>query len=264
MTILIILALLGVVAVYAVFFLLFKLVWILMKKDTNKWPLIWAGVSTVLFGIVLGGAAAWSVYKVVSPFRGMIERYSANPEPVYGQHVYTDPIYRFQLTALNGMDFSEWVEFDDLDAKIGVDMNTFKKVSSAEEKQAIDAAFTGAILLRQDEVDEGHPLQPLREALISAENSRKSLEILSQEDFTVDGYPAMFVTARARSNSGKQMFFAMSAIADSYQQVFYVIAFSADTPEASANALQLARSLQLENGSPLPAPATEAPAAEGK
>ena len=225
MTILIILALLGVVAVYVVFFLLFKLVWILMKKDTNKWPLIWAGVSTVLFGIVLGGAAAWGVYKVVSPFRGMIERYSANPEPVYGQHVYTDPIYRFQLTALNGMDFSEWVEFDDLDAKIGVDMNTFKKVPSAEEKQAID---------------------------------------VSQEDFTVDGYPAMFVTARARSNSGTQMFLAMSAIADSYQQVFYVIAFSADTPEASANALQLARSLQLENGSPLPAPATEAPAAEGK
>ena len=39
MTILVILFLLGITAVYAVFFLLFKIIWMILKKSSNKWPL---------------------------------------------------------------------------------------------------------------------------------------------------------------------------------------------------------------------------------
>ena len=269
MTLLVILALLAVVAVYAVFFLVFKLIWILLKKNSNKWPLIWAGVCTVVFGVLFVGFTAWGVYKVVSPFKGMITRLQNNPQPVYGERVYTDPVYRFDLDVFNGMDFSNWMEFDDIDAKVGVDMNAFRNYPSDEEEDANERQFMAVLLLRQDDVDEGHPLQALREALASTDH-RQDLEILSQEDFTLDGYPAMFATGRAYARNGKRMFLAVTAVADAYRQVFYVIAFSPDYPEAVENATQTARSLRLENGSSLPgetAPAlpqeeAAAPAAE--
>ena len=63
MTILVLLALLGVVAVYAVFFLLFKIIWMILKKSSNKWPLILAGVATVLLGTVTALSAYYGVKK---------------------------------------------------------------------------------------------------------------------------------------------------------------------------------------------------------
>ncbi len=251
MTVLIILALLGVVIVYAVFFLLFKLLWMILKKNSNKWPLILSGICTIVFGIVLGALAGWGVYKVVSPFRGMMARLDDNPAPVYGERVYTDPIYRFELDVFNGIDFSEWMDFDDLDVKIGVDMNAFKKNQTDAEEDQNERQFVGAVILRQEDADEGHPLQPLREALASTDH-RQDLEVLSQEDFLMDGYPAMFVTGRVYARNGKRLFVALNAMSDEYRQVFYVIALSADLPESAETAIQTARSLRLENGLALP------------
>ena len=258
MTLLIILALLSLLAVYAVFFLLFKLVWILMKKNSNKWPLIWAGVSTVIFGTVLIGLSAWGVYKVVSPFRGMLGRLSENPTPVYGERIYTDPVYRFQLNVFNGMDFSEWMELDDVNVKIGGDMNSFRDFTSPEEKEAAEKEFVAVILLRQEDVDDGHPLQDMREILASLDNQRRDVEILSQEDFLADGYPAMLVTGRIYTRDGQPIFFSISAIADVYQQVFYAVSFSPENPTAVEYAEKTVRSLRLENGSSLPAAADPA------
>lgn len=251
MTLLIILALLGLVITYAVFFLLFKIIWILLKNPSNKWPLIWAGISTIAFSIAFVAMTAWGVYKVISPFKGMISNLSENPTPIYGERIYTDPIYRFQLDVFNGMDFSDWIEIDDLDVKIGVDMNVFKETTSPEEKEQNEKNFMGVLLLRQDEVDEGHPMEALRKALSSTDN-RRDVEILSQEDFMIDGYPAIFATGRLSARNGNQVFTAVTAIADAYQQVFYVISFAPETPEAISYATQTARSFRLENGSSLP------------
>ena len=89
MTTLVILFLLGAVTVYAVFFLLFKVLWIILKKSSNKWPLILAGISTVLFGIAAVGTLAWGTYKIISPFRGMIERYDEkSPLNLWQHHLY--------------------------------------------------------------------------------------------------------------------------------------------------------------------------------
>ncbi len=253
MTLLVLLGLLAVAAMYAVFFLLFKLLWVILKKDSNKWPLIWAGISTVLFGIVLSALAAWGIYKVISPFSGMMDRFSENPAPVYGERVYTDPVYRFQLDVFDGMDFSEWMEFDDVDIKLGLDTNFLKDNQSQEEKEANDQKTIAALLIRQSDVDEGHPLQDLRQGLASAANRRRDVEISSQEDLTIDGYPAMFVAGKVFTNQGVVLPFWLTAVADSYQQVFYVVTFALqENPTAEAYALQTARSLQLENGSALP------------
>ena len=263
MTLLFILAaLLTVAVIYALFFLLFKLIWILLKKDSNKWPLIWAGVSTAVFGILLSAVMAWSVYKVISPFRGMIERFSANPTPVYGERIYTDPVYRFELDVFNGMDFSEWMEFDDIDVKVGFDTNLLKKESPSSSNQAVNTFF-GAILFRQSDVDEGHPLEELRKNLNTFSNNRREMEILSEENVTVDGYPALFITGKAFGNRGESIPFWLNAISAPYEQVFYVITFIVETNNAELNVLaanqaqQMARSLRLENGASLP-PATDA------
>lgn len=254
------LLLLGIVAVYAVFFLVFKLIWILIKKEGNKWPLIWAGICTVLFGIFISAVTAWGVYKVVSPFRGMMNRYSANPAPVFGEHVYTDPLYRFQLDVFDGMDFSEWMEWDDVDVKLGVDTNVFK---TDADRPTQDGSMLAAVLLRQNDIDvnEEHPLEDLRQWLVSAGNSR-SVQILSQEDFTVNGLPAMFITAQAFGNRGEVIPVWMTAMAAPHGQVFFVATFvvqqtGQDNEEAAAKAKQMALSLRLENGEALPLPATE-------
>ena len=71
MTTLIILLLVAAVAVYAVFFLLFKVIWIILKKSSNKWPLILAGICTILFSGAVIGTAAWhskyDIYITYSP-----------------------------------------------------------------------------------------------------------------------------------------------------------------------------------------------------
>ena len=69
MTILVILFLLGITAVYAVFFLLFKIIWMILKKSSNKWPLILAGVATVLLGTVTALSAYYGVICGLYPFR---------------------------------------------------------------------------------------------------------------------------------------------------------------------------------------------------
>ena len=258
---LILLLLLGILAVYAVCFLVFKVIWMLCKKEGNKWPLIWAGVCTVVFGIFISAITAWGVYKVVSPFRGMMTRYSENPAPVYGERVYTDPVYRFQLDVFDGMDFSEWMEWDDVDVKLGINMNLFKK---AQEENAQDGSVLTALLLRQNDIDmtEEHPLENLREGLASAANSRK-LQILSQEDYTVNGLPAAFVTGQAFGNRGEIVPIWLTAITAPHGQVFYVATFvfqaNGETdPQTIAQAEQMARSLRLENGEMLPQAAAPA------
>ena len=74
----------------------------------------------------------------------MMNRYSANPAPVFGEHVYTDPLYRFQLDVFDGMDFSEWMEWDDVDVKLGVDTNVFK---TDADRPTQDGSMLAAALL---------------------------------------------------------------------------------------------------------------------
>lgn len=243
MTFLIIMLLLILVAIYAVFFLLFKVVWMILKKNTNKWPLILAGLSTVLFLVVFGGAAAWGAYKVVSPFRGIISRISEDKAPEYGERVYTDPVYRFEVDVYDGMDFSEWMHFDDVDVKLGIDTNAFKKDNAGK---SYEGPITFAGLIRQTDVDDGHPLEDLRGAL-AAGLQRRQLDITDEQELTIDGRPALYVAGTAYSNRGESAPFWLTAAYDNYGQVFYVITFTVGEG-ADGNAEKTARSLRFVSG----------------
>lgn len=200
MTGLVILLLIAAAVVYAVFFLIFKLIWMITKKQSNKWPLILAGVCTVLFCGAAVGGAVWGVYKVIKPFSGMIERAQSNPRPIYGEIVYTDPEYGFQLTVFNGMDFSDWIHFNGADIKLGIDTNVFKKDNAG--KNAEETVTLAAILRLQND-PEKTSLKTLEESLKASKDRR--LEIHEIRSARVNGNPALYVAGTAYSNRGESV-----------------------------------------------------------
>lgn len=237
MTGLILLLLIAAAVVYAVFFLIFKLIWMIIKKQSNKWPFILAGVCTVLFcGTVIGGAA-WGIYKVFKPFSPIADRVKNNPAPVYGQTIYTDPEYGFSLTVFDGMDFSEWIHFDGADLKLGIDTNVFKKDNAGK-----DAAQTVmlAALLRLPNRDGKISVDALEEGLKN--NTDRRLEITEMHRMTIDGSPALYVAGKGYSNRGESVpVWLMAAEKDGY---VYFVAFMGisqtptDIPEQSVKSLR--------------------------
>ncbi|MBR2392195.1 MAG: hypothetical protein IKA93_01300 [Elusimicrobiaceae bacterium] len=246
MTTLVILFLLGAVTVYAVFFLLFKVLWIILKKSSNKWPLILAGISTVLFGIAAVGTLAWGTYKIISPFRGMIERYDEKAPLTYGSTTYTDPRYGFSVDLYNGMDLSEWMNFDDVSVKVGADMNAFKKSPDNKQNEMVFA-----FIIRQTDIDTDEPpFQDLYEALDSAKQHRRQLDISEEKQITIDGKPGYYVSGRAYANNGTNGPFWMTAVYDNHQ-IIYVITVQLGNEEDTSVAQKMAESLHLVSAQPL-------------
>lgn len=216
MTGLILLLLIAAAVVYAVFFLIFKVIWMIIKKQSNKWPLILAGVCTVLFcGAVVGGTV-WGVYKVMKPFSGIAERVKANPTPVYGQTVYTDPEYGFQLTVFNGMDFSDWMHFGEADVKLGIDTNVFKKDNAGKN---IEEPVTLAALVRLENEPDQTSVKALEQGLKA--NKDRRLEVNEINRTSVDGHPALYVSGTAYGNRGESVPVWLLA-AENGKYVYYI------------------------------------------
>lgn len=216
MTGLILLLLIAAAVVYAVFFLIFKVIWMIIKKQSNKWPLILAGVCTVLFcGAAIGGAV-WGVYKVMKPFSGIVERVKANPQPVYGQTVYTDPEYGFQLTVFNGMDFSDWMHFGKADVKLGIDTNVFKKDNAGKN---MEGPVTVAALARLENEPDETSVQAWEQALKA--NKDRRLEVNEIRRTSIDGRPALYVSGTAYSNQGDSIPVWLLAAEDG-KYVYYI------------------------------------------
>ena len=87
---LVVIGLLIAAVLYGIFFLLFKLIWVLCKKQRNFWPLILAGAATLLVIVGVVWAAASTVNRYVVPFTPIIQAAQTRTEPVYGaQHIRT-------------------------------------------------------------------------------------------------------------------------------------------------------------------------------
>lgn len=246
MTTLIFLLLVAAVVVYAVFFLLFKIIWIILKKSSNKWPLILAGICTVLFSGAVIGTAAWGMYKVISPFRGMIDRYDEKQPPTYGINTYTDPRYGFSIDVYDGMDFSEWINFDDLSLKVGMDMNVLKKAS---ENQNTKTMF--ALIARQTDLDaDESPLQDLYEILDTAKK-RPQFQIEEEKQVEINGKPGYYVSGRIYSNNGANGPFWLTALHDDKQNI-YLLTIQIGGEQDTSASQKMAESLRLTVAEPLP------------
>lgn len=216
MTGLIILLLIAAAVVYAVFFLIFKVIWMIIKKQSNKWPLILAGICTVLLGGAVIGGAIWGVHKIIKPFEPITQSLKANPAPIYGETVYTDPKYGFQLTVFDGMTFSDWMSFDDVKLKLGIDTNVFKKDNAGKN---IQEPVTIAALLRIKNDSDNTSIYALEKAL--EENKDRRLEVTNLQRVTVNGDPALYASGTVYSNRGESIPLWMIAV-ENGKHVYYV------------------------------------------
>lgn len=111
---------------YGAFFLVFKLIWILLKKKSNLWPLVLAGITTIILAI----AAMVVVYRgynyLIKPFSPIIQEVQLNPEPVYGEKTYTDEQFGFTMTQYDGTVFSNWIYAEEAAFLFGIDTNQLK------------------------------------------------------------------------------------------------------------------------------------------
>lgn len=185
--------------VYGLFFLFFKVIWLLFKKHANKWPLILAGISTVLSGILLAMITWWGVSQLIKPFLPMHERITQNPQPVYGVRTYTDPQYAFTIQIPDGMDYSEWISFDGVAFKLGINTNLFKKDEAGRE---ITGPAVVSVLIRQTQhIDEEHPFAVLEQELAKVAQDRR-LDIQKASALNLDGHPAYYLSGIAYTNKG--------------------------------------------------------------
>ena len=157
---LVVIGLLIAAVLYGIFFLLFKLIWVLCKKQRNFWPLILAGAATLLVIVGVVWAAASTVNRYVVPFTPIIQAAQTRTEPVYGAQAYTDPRFGFGLTLYDGTVFSDWINLPDNGPSllVGVDTNVFVTNSMQEDNTPLAAYLlvraetkntTGALELTQ-------------------------------------------------------------------------------------------------------------------
>ena len=216
MTTLIIMALIVLAVVFAVFFLFFKVLWLLFKKNTNAGPLITAGVCT-LACMALVTLAVYTGYKaVITPFEGMMANVKNNPALVYGERTYTDDKYPFELTVYDGMDFSKWITLGNIQLKVGMDTNAFKKDTAGKTQE--NPLFS--VLLRQADVNAVDPFEELQKQLKSAQDQRR-IELVDISPTEVNGLPAYQANGEAYSNRGKINFW-LTAVQEKPNTVYYI------------------------------------------
>ena len=109
---------------FGLFFLIFKIIWLILKKKENFWPLVLSGVLTFLL-MLLASIALYRVHKqFIKPLNPILVAANVRQEPVFGPRLYTDDKYPFALTLHDGLVLSDWFVFDPtLQVKIGIDLN---------------------------------------------------------------------------------------------------------------------------------------------
>ena len=239
MTILILSALFVLFVAFAVFFVLFKLGWLIFRNHSNKGPAITAGICTILLGGIIGLGMWMGVRAVLSPFQGLIARAKQNPAPVYGERIYKDNAFPFELTVYDGMDFSDWIHWKELDLKVGMDTNALKKDASGKKPQS----FLMAGILRQTNIQDTHPLEEFQAGLQTAQTQRR-LSITSSDFTEINGMPAYQAQGEAYSNRGL-IYFWLTALQTSPDTVYYVGALSTQRTETLQNqAVQMLQSFR--------------------
>ncbi len=242
---LILLCLIVLAVTYAVFFGIFKLIWILCRSNRNTWPLLLAGACTLALAVLTTLGGWWGVHKIMEPFQTMRTAIKNNPQPIYGQHTYKTDLAPYSLTVVDGMDFSDWINFDDGSVKLGIDTNVFK--SKESDKQTY---LAGAILRRRHPEDE--TFQGTWQKLKETENFKGRLHVVSEENVMVNGMKGYLVNAIAYTNRGPLPFW-LEAVETEPQMTYYLLLSAIgkeDKTEQIKRILQSFRSSRLPVATP--------------
>lgn len=238
MFVLIISILIGAAVTYGIFFLLLKLLWMLLKKTGNKWPLILSGIFTG----VIWGAIIITIYMFISalmaPFKGIAEEIAKNPTPVYGQHVYQDTAYPVELEVFDGMNFSDWMIFDKTAVKVGVDTNIFKDKNNKKHP------FTAIVLVRDSATNKGEQATFAKtEKLLQEAQQQRRMQVTHTQSVMLEGKPAYFATGTLATNNGLADVAAVT-LYNGTEEIYYVVAFSLGENQDLAKLEQTVKSIR--------------------
>ncbi|MBO7238504.1 MAG: hypothetical protein J6U96_04390 [Elusimicrobiaceae bacterium] len=113
---------------FGIFFLVFKIVWLILDKKQNFWPLTLAGVGTALVMCLLTILVYQSYQRFIRPLQPVINAAAKHNSPVYGPHAYADNRFPFAITLHDGIVLSDWLDFDSAtQIKVGMDVNPIRQ-----------------------------------------------------------------------------------------------------------------------------------------
>lgn len=239
--------------IFGVFFLIFKLIWLVCKKNTNRGPLIGAGICTLGCTLLMGFVIYTGYRAIISPFEGIIANAKTNPTPVYGERTYTDDQYPFALTVYDGMDFSKWINLGNLQLKVGIDTNLFKK--DADGKDIVNTSGLASLLIRQTNASDD-PFVSLQNLFA---DKQQHFEITSQGPMEINGMPAYQINGNIIGSfsvdtdagvsvdpQAHQLPFWLAAIQTQPHTIYYVVPLSLDrAPGMEEQAQQMIHSFNL-------------------
>ena len=205
--IIVILALLILAAmIYGVFFLIFKLGWVVAGKNTNKWPLILAGISTVLLFAVSILSLMVGLNKYVSPIMDVVNTTLQKTEITTGVRPYTDPKYGFTINLFGGTEMTKWIEIDKESSLIfGFDTNigaVSKKNRTMQNDANMIPPISGLLVFVQQE----EPLANVQEYLMQQVNALQEtqnyqFQLKGEPDYSVPN--TVFLEGEGISPQGK-------------------------------------------------------------
>ena len=253
MTILILLLLVIALITFVIFFGIFKLIWILCQSKRNTWPLLLAGICTLALAAIVTLGLWLGVRRIMEPFQSMRASIKNNPQQIYGQHTYKEGLAPYSLTLVDGMDFSDWIHFDETSVKLGIDTNMFKKADKSKESTYL----AGAIVRRNHPKEESF-LEAWK-SIKNSDDAKNRLQILSEEEVMVNGMPAHLINGIGHTNRGPLPFWLQ--VVEAEPEVTYYLLLSPlgteDKTEQIKRVLQSFRSSRLPIATPesLPTPA---------
>ena len=229
---LVVIGLLIAAVLYGIFFLLFKLIWVLCKKQRNFWPLILAGAATLLVIVGVVWAAASTVNRYVVPFTPIIQAAQTRTEPVYGAQAYTDPRFGFGLTLYDGTVFSDWINLPDNGPSllVGVDTNVFVTNSMQEDNTPL-AAY---LLVRAETKNTTGALELTQQFAQQARDTQFNGKIEVDEvapAYAGPGGTAAVMSGTIYSNSGEELPF-MLLIAKEGTTLYGLLGLQRNTDQA--------------------------------
>ena len=131
------------------FSLIPPVVWLIAKKEGNKWPLWLAGIATAVLAIAVT-VSVYSAYNTFAkPFTGLIASATQKTVVSYDSRPYKDPRFGFTLNKYGSLEFSDWIHYEDISIKVGFDTNTVplsRQAQTVEERQNVP--LSGLVILR--------------------------------------------------------------------------------------------------------------------
>ena len=190
--------------VYVGFFLIFKLGWVIAGKKRNKWPLILAGLATVVLFAIAIISIMLGVNKYVMPFMELVDKTMQKTEITTGIRPYTDPKYGFTINLFGGTEMSKWIEIDSeqsIAAAFDTNAGAIIKKNQGQQNNKAQTPISGFVAYIQKDKPLANVQEYLQEqANEIAEKQSQQFQLTAEPDFSVPN--TVFLQGKGESQNG--------------------------------------------------------------